>query len=262
MSLNTTSQRAFSMLRRMRPSGGGAAAAVTTTHSNNGYTRNNNVTPFPTKNDDTRRFLQTTNHDSVKPTMEIAKLMPVGLPEMNNETLVTIAALGHHQARCEALVRHIMSIDGVDYDAATTKFQEIEQSNRAGMAVYPYFIGISGGMLAAFGSLPLVFNLNTAVWFNEFYVTTDIPEPKDLETMLEVGSWTWNWMEPPLGALSFSLLCLQYARAQMENLGLHPYTTQVVNSRADKLAAAFPQYDPFLLRQFSKSAPLFKRTWS
>ena len=30
-------------------------------------------------------------------------------------------------------------------------------------------------------------------------MTTDIPEPRDLETWLEVGSWTWGWMEPPLG---------------------------------------------------------------
>ena len=32
---------------------------------------------------------------------------------------------------------------------------------------------------------------------------------------LEVGSWSWNWMEPPLGQLSFFLLCLQYSRAQV-----------------------------------------------
>lgn len=26
-----------------------------------------------------------------------------------------------------------------------------------------------------------------------------MPEAKDLETPLEVGSFAWNWMEPPLG---------------------------------------------------------------
>ena len=108
-----------------------------------------------------------------------------------------------------------MSVDEIEYEEASSKFEEIAQANRAAiskLAVYPYFIGIGVGMVAAFGSLPMVFDLNTAVWFNEGYVTTDVPEPRDLETMLEVGSWTWNWMEPPLGALSFSLLCLQYAR--------------------------------------------------
>jgi hypothetical protein len=29
------------------------------------------------------------------------------------------------------------------------------------------------------------------------------------------GSWTWSWMEPPLGHISFFLLCLQFARNQV-----------------------------------------------
>mmetsp|Transcript_14011 Transcript_14011/g.33884 ORF Transcript_14011/g.33884 Transcript_14011/m.33884 type:complete len:261 (-) Transcript_14011:496-1278(-) len=260
MSLSTNSQRAFSMLRRMRPSSVAATSSHAVTYSNAYYWQSPINTPSSSDNNNTtRRFLQTAHEDTTKPTADIAKMMPVGMPEMNNETLVTIAALGNHNARCEVLIRHIMTVDGLDYDAAKTKFEEIAESNRAGLAVYPYFIGISMGMIAAIGSLPLVFDLTTAVWFNEGYVTTDVPEPKDLETMLEVGSWTWNWMEPPLGALSFSLLCLQYARAQLENLGLHPYTSQVINSRADRLAAAFPQYNCLLIRQYSKSDPLVKR---
>ena len=47
-------------------------------------------------------------------------------------------------------------------------------------------------------------------WFNDVMVTTDIPPPEDLETVLETGSWAWNWMEPPLGQLSFFLLCVQF----------------------------------------------------
>ncbi len=37
-----------------------------------------------------------------------------------------------------------------------------------------------------------VFDLNTALWFNEYFVTADVAEPADLETWLEVGSWTWG----------------------------------------------------------------------
>ena len=51
------------------------------------------------------------------------------------------------------------------------------------------------------------------MWFNERYVTADVPPEKDLETWLEVGSWTWNWMEPPLGTISFVLLCVQVHKA-------------------------------------------------
>ena len=35
-----------------------------------------------------------------------------------------------------------------------------------------------------------------------------------------------------LGQISFFLLCLQYARAQMENLGYHPYTAWYKKKRA------------------------------
>lgn len=38
--------------------------------------------------------------------------------------------------------------------------------------------------------------------FNEHYVTTDVADDKDLETWLEVGSWTWGWNEPVLGTVS------------------------------------------------------------
>eukprot|EP00980_Cylindrotheca_fusiformis_P012931 scaffold3235_cov83-Cylindrotheca_fusiformis.AAC.2 len=149
-----------------------------------------------------------------KPTVEIAQQMPITMGQMENGTLVTIAALGDHQARCEVLKRHIMTQDHVDYDKACEIFEQIALANRGAInfAVYPYFIGIGAGMFSAFAALPLVFDLNTALWFNEDYVTTDIPEPRDLETMLEVGAWTWNWMEPPLGTFSFVLLCLQFAR--------------------------------------------------
>ena len=67
----------------------------------------------------------------------------------------------------------------------------------------------SSALLGAFASIPLCFHFQTALWFNEHYVTTEVPPKEDLETILEVGSWTWNWMEPPLGQVSFFLLALQ-----------------------------------------------------
>ena len=70
------------------------------------------------------------------------------------------------------------------------------------------------------------------------YVTADFPEPKDLETWLEVGSWSWNWMEPPLGQASFFLLCLQYSRDQMKNIGMKPYTEWLKERRAAKKGPA------------------------
>lgn len=140
--------------------------------------------------------------------------LPHSLKEMDHNTLLTVAALKNHGARIEVLKRHIMSVDQCNYEVATATFEKIAKTNREGMALaaLPYQLGIAAGVMAAIGSIPLVFDLNTTLWFNEFYVTTEVPGNEDLETPLEVGSWAWNWMEPPLGTFSFSLLCLQFSR--------------------------------------------------
>jgi hypothetical protein len=182
--------------------------------NNNNKNKNNSGSSVTNRYYETSSAANIKAIDIMKPTIDDAKLMPVGMAQMSNETLVTIATLGDHDAGCEVLRRHIMAKDEVDYDEACKIFDKIAKENRGftNLAVYPYFIGIGAGMIGAFGALPMVFDLNTALWFNQDYVTTDIPEPRDLETIMEVGSWTWNWMEPPLGTFSFALLCLQFAR--------------------------------------------------
>ena len=37
--------------------------------------------------------------------------------------------------------------------------------------------------------------------------------------LVQVAIWAWLWVGPPLGWCSFFLLCMQFARAQMEKLG-------------------------------------------
>jgi hypothetical protein len=101
------------------------------------------------------------------------------------------------------------------------------------------------------------FDMRMAQWFNENYVTTDVPGAADLETTLEVGMWTWSWMEPCVGQISFVLLCLQYSRAQIANLGVKPYTEAVKTWRAGRLAKAFPDYDAELLINYSEACPIY-----
>merc|ERR1712224_1016992 len=118
---------------------------------------------------------------------------------------------------------------------------------------FPYRVGILAALVAGFGSIPMCFDLHTTLWFNEGYVTMDVPEPKDLETWLEVGSWSWNWMEPVLGQVSFALLTAQFFRAQMTNIGLRPYGHWIRNNRANAVVAAFPQYNQQLLKDLARS---------
>lgn len=76
----------------------------------------------------------------------------------------------------------------------------------------PYLFAIVTATTAGFASFPLCFHEKSVTLFNEYFVTADIPPPEDRETWLEIGSWAWNWMEPPLGQISFFLLCLSFAR--------------------------------------------------
>jgi hypothetical protein len=62
--------------------------------------------------------------------------------------------------------------------------------------------------------------------------------------------------EPPLGTISFILLTMQVARSNMQNLGAKPYTERVKQWRAERLAAAFPEYDAATLIQYSNSTSI------
>jgi hypothetical protein len=73
-----------------------------------------------------------------------------------------------------------MFVEAVGRDAAHLRVQEIEQSNREGMllATLPYRVGIGLAVAAGIASIPLTYHLNSVLWFNEHFVTTDVAEPK------------------------------------------------------------------------------------
>jgi hypothetical protein len=190
--------------------------------------------------------------------LDVAKAMPKRYSEMPNDVLVIQAALGDQDAREERLIREIMSTDGVTWDEAEKTFHKMVSENRKGLffSTLPYKTGITFALVAGFASIPMIFDLSTVLWFNELYVTSDVPEDKDLETPLEVGSWAWNWMEPPLGQISFFLLCMQYARSQLENLGVKPYTAWFLSRRADRIKRAFPKYNAKIVEAWSEGDSL------
>ena len=109
--------------------------------------------------------------------------------------------------------------------------------------------------VAGFASIPLVFGHDTVEAFNDAFVTMDSVPESDLATVLEVGSWSWNWMEPPLGTISFFLLCVQYARNQITNIGASqsPYQAFLYRVRRKKLSKLYPQYDRSILNNFCET---------
>lgn len=176
----------------------------------------------------------------------------------SNAVLIRAAIAGDQNAKKERLIRDIMATNDVTWPEAQPELQAIIKSNRKGLflATLPYRMTVAAALTVAFGSIPMIFDLDTVLWFNEWGVTADVPEDKDLETPLEVGAWAWNWMEPPLGHASFFLLCMQYARNQLENLGTTPYTKWFLKQRGERLHAEFPQYNKQIVIAFSQGDPL------
>lgn len=142
---------------------------------------------------------------------------------------------------------------------AEKTFRVIAKANREGMfsETIPHGVGAAFAVTAGFASFPLCFHEPTVVWFNKHFVTTEVPPLEDLETILEIGSWSWNWMEPPLGQISFFLLCLQFASSCLGNLGISQYSRRVKLKRAQRLVERFPQYEPHVLIHYSLSTKYF-----
>jgi len=190
------------------------------------------------------------------PTAAEAEAMPRHVSQLSGEALFILAqtGTGHAGAARERLRREIMHVDEVDYFQAGARISELAKVNteNLNLARAPYFVGIGTALVSGWASIPLVFNKWTAKHFNEIAVTTDVPETSDLETMLEVGMWSWGWMEPPLGTISFFILCMQYSRDQRINLGLPLFTQRYQDSCAAKLEKAFPQYDRLVVRDYAK----------
>lgn len=190
-----------------------------------------------------------------KPTLEYARQMKTSHSSMTNTDIIHLSSEGDVGARQEALIRNIMSVDSVEHDKASLVLQEILRTNKSLMHGHsiPYVAGLVVTLTAGTVSVPLVFDKTTATWFNDRFVTMDPPAPGEVETILEVGSWTWAWMEPIIGQISFFLLTLQFARNQLINIGIKPYGNMIRHHRASKLIEKYPRYDSRLLTNVASS---------
>lgn len=205
------------------------------------------------------------------PTLEEVRKAPLTIMHSSNETIVRLAADQNPEGCIEQLKRHVMIVESIEYPEACIIGDEIKSENSSinSALSLPNKIGVITATTGGFMSFPLTFHQPTVEWFNEKFVTADIPEPKDLETWLEVGAWSWNWMEPVMGQMSFLLLCLAFARSQFQTLGITPYSQRIKDERANALVEKFPMYDRKILSDFSKSQPfdwhavkIIKAMWS
>eukprot|EP01062_Namystynia_karyoxenos_P024521 TRINITY_DN19571_c0_g1_i1.p2 TRINITY_DN19571_c0_g1~~TRINITY_DN19571_c0_g1_i1.p2 ORF type:complete len:288 (+),score=99.30 TRINITY_DN19571_c0_g1_i1:101-865(+) len=194
----------------------------------------------------------------IRPSLADAKAQLADYSEYPNEVLLLMATLGDSDARGERVIREIMRADEISWEDAHKIFVGMQADARDDLTLFiiPYKLGILLAITLGLGSIPMCFHYPTVDWFNKHYVTTDVPEPEDLETWLEVGSWSWNWMEPPLGQISFMLLCLAYARSHYGALGYAPYNRFVRNHRTNKFLDKYPRYNQNIVREWVQHEPL------
>eukprot|EP00326_Haptolina_ericina_P017673 CAMPEP_0181181408 /NCGR_PEP_ID=MMETSP1096-20121128/7323_1 /TAXON_ID=156174 ORGANISM="Chrysochromulina ericina, Strain CCMP281" /NCGR_SAMPLE_ID=MMETSP1096 /ASSEMBLY_ACC=CAM_ASM_000453 /LENGTH=198 /DNA_ID=CAMNT_0023269913 /DNA_START=59 /DNA_END=656 /DNA_ORIENTATION=+ len=181
-----------------------------------------------------------------RPSIEECQSQPRAPCEMSNEALLILSANGDVGARTERLIREIMAVDEVAWTEAARRVKhDILPRCTTNFEMMMGFAGYTSMML-----LRLAYK-ETALWFNTRFVTADVPEPKDLETWLEVGTWTWGWMEPPLGTFSFAILCVQLGT---QSLGPQYQRPFLQRRREQLLISQFPQYNSAILADFSEVA--------
>lgn len=190
-------------------------------------------------------------------TRETCEAMPRSPREMSNDAVIVLAFQNFHVAREEMLRREIMVQDELTWEEANVVVGEMKESVRDILrwGTVPYRAGATASLLAGSISVPLVFSHDAVKRFNDVFVTMDAVPEKEIETFWEVGAWAWNWMEPPLGTVSFVLLCAQYARNQLANVGstLSPYQAWLYRRRRARLAARYPRYHRDILNNFAET---------
>ena len=171
--------------------------------------------------------------------------------EMDEHVLLIMAAMNDKGARRERFIREVMLVDNLAWPDAARRVDALgaEVAKHHYSQTLSQALGI-GSVITGLGSIPLVFSYDTAIWFNERFVTADVPEARDLETWLEVGAWTWAWMEPPLGTLSFAFLAFQFARGRGLSNPLEDYAKR---RRQRMLLERYSQYSAHILLSWAES---------
>jgi len=196
-----------------------------------------------------------------RPQMHMVVNQPTHVSQFDSAVVAQLALQGSHSAHKEQLLREIMFIDGVSWEAAHKKLYEMDAFNERfyWVQTMPYRIGITAAVFGAIGGTLLVFCSPVAESYGTGVAGEALPEGVESiheMTINQVGTWTWSWMEPMIGTASFVILCAQFARSQAWKLNMRPYTEAMQRWRADRLAAHYPQYDKAAVRAWAKHLPM------
>merc|ERR1712039_615450 len=195
-----------------------------------------------------------------RPSVEDAERQPTHVCEMSHQSLAELSMMGNHCAHRERLIREIMAVDGIEWEKAHEVLHKLDEHNEKYYWIesLPYRIGITVAFVGGVMGTLMVFCPPVALWYGETYAGEELPEGvKDISelTTNQVGTWTWSWMEPMIGVASFVLLCCQFSRAQLKKMNMKTYGEHLLQSRADRLANRFPEYDRSMVRAWAKHMP-------
>eukprot|EP00658_Telonema_sp_P-2_P072061 TRINITY_DN61254_c0_g1_i1.p1 TRINITY_DN61254_c0_g1~~TRINITY_DN61254_c0_g1_i1.p1 ORF type:complete len:288 (+),score=67.63 TRINITY_DN61254_c0_g1_i1:147-1010(+) len=202
---------------------------------------------------DKEEFLAAMAHPIRTPTKEQCAQQARAYSEVQSEALLLMAATGDPGARRERMVREVMLVDSLSWGDASLRTTAIKTkiSNQGAGLRVAQRVASYALVGAAIASIPLVFHSGTAYYFNELFVHFSPPPANEIETPLEVGAWSWSWMEPPLGTFSFAVLCYQMARPA--GRPINPFAEVLKRRRDAWVVDMFPQYSPMILLHFKEA---------
>lgn len=185
-------------------------------------------------------------------------MMPRKFRQLSNNDVFALAVHGKHGAARERLVRECMRVDNCSWvkARATVREMNVENDRYGGAATLPFKAGLAIGVVGGLGSIPLIFHKESVVYFATNVVKLDpsIDIPLDeMNSWLQVGSFSWSYMEPFVGTVSFLLLAAQFIRANMVRLEYHPYSSKINNMRAERLCRLYPKYDTSIVSEFART---------
>lgn len=201
--------------------------------------------------------------EEVRPSVRTAQMQPTHISEMAHSTLAHLALSGNHFAHRERMIREIMSVDNVTWEKAHDVLAEMDEykERHYWYVTMPYRFGIVTATFFGIASCFLVFHPATAYWYGRQIANEDLPEDKpDISAMTinQVGTWTWQWMEPMIGTASFVLLCAQFMRGQYLKLNMKSFLDIMESRKATMLADRYKLYDRSMVRTWAKPLPRAK----
>lgn len=156
-------------------------------------------------------------------------------------------------AHAERLWRNVSYEENGDDEKTEQIVQNIHNDayRHLSLSQAPYYVSMALVTSICIASIPMTFHSDLVSYFNEHCVTAPLPDVTP-DSILEVGSWAWTWIEPMSGTFCFLMLCMSLNRSLMKRAGINPYPNYMLERRIQYIKKKYPKYDDGVLRKYVK----------